>query len=191
MLYYWDYFINSINSTFYPVVELGDVLSTKRTLCFAKSHYRVLNLFVNTHPARYSPVKGRSNINIVIPVPSGVIIAEKIVKNKIIYRHLLCQKAPSTTPKKESKIINKGRRNIIPMANIKLTMELINSSTPKKGVAPIAVAYGKSILKERGITKKYAKRQPTKKSTLEGKIDFNTAFFSFSRRAGERYFITL
>lgn len=77
-----------------------------------------------------------------MPLPSGVIIAEKSKKIKAAYRQLFLQKFFSTIPSQLNKFIKIGKRNIKPLTNIKLKTKTINSLATKKGVMPIAT--GKS-----------------------------------------------
>lgn len=78
-------------------------------------------------------------MSIVIPLPSGVTIAEKIKKTKIAYRQLLFQKSFLTIPGQLNNTIKTGKRNIIPLTNISPKIKKINSLITKNGVTPIII----------------------------------------------------
>ena len=92
------------------------------------------------HPKKYKPVMGKDKISIVIPVPSGVIIAENIRHIKMAFLHFFFQKAGPTSPSRLSKTMETGRRKIIPPASVKINTTITKSLTVKKVAAPIFTA---------------------------------------------------
>ena len=89
----------------------------------------------------------------VIPVPSGVIMAVNIRKNKSAWRILPVQNFGEIMPMPERIIMNMGRRNIIPVTSMRDSTEPINSPREKKETAASVSAKGYNNLNVAGIIK--------------------------------------
>lgn len=142
-------------------------------------------------PRRYSAMRGRERMIIVTPVPSGVINAATISITMNAYRKFLLQNPAFAIPKSDRTFMNIGSMKLVPVANIAMRTNDMNSLISKNTAASSADVYDVMSFNVNGISTKNAKTHPVKKRTADGSIAFARVLFSCLYNAGDRYDMTL
>ena len=115
---------------------------------------------MNNMPAKYNPIIGPATNIIVTPVPSGVIIAPKIMMITIAYLAFFLQKSLSTIPDIEIAYMINGSWKENPNANKNCNTKVTNSITFRNVTSPAESPYRYKNSKIYGITKLYENTQP-------------------------------
>jgi hypothetical protein len=92
-------------------------------------------------PIAYNPPSGPARSIIVMPVPSGVIIAERMTKVKTACRQFCLQNVAGMILSEVSITINIGSRKNMPVANMNMTTVETKASMEKYGTMPATAVY--------------------------------------------------
>lgn len=140
-------------------------------------------------PTKYNTIIGMDINHIVIPLPSGVIMAPNITIMTIVYLILFFQNFLSTIPILVVVYITNGNSKDIPNAKRNCKTNVTKSVILKNVVIPAYSPYLYKNSNKYGIVTKYAKQQPLKNKMIDGINTDLPNTISFLCNAGVRKLI--